>query len=166
MSYGNLIGKPIAKRNSRLSMSDVLNAYPKKETEAAPAPQTRPPMPQTLSSQIVNRQGGFMGGIYNNGGLRPMQSTPAFNTQGMSYGVPASSTIGGYGVQVPQQPGFNGMMSPMGGYNAMGSFAPGPAMSMYGGGMMQPGMPGQMQMQMPVNGGSMDRVEQWRQGIL
>jgi hypothetical protein len=123
-------------------------------------------MPQTLSSQIVNRQGGFMGGIYNNGGLRPMQSTPAFNTQGMSYGVPASSTIGGYGVQVPQQPGFNGMMSPMGGYNAMGSFAPGPAMSMYGGGMMQPGMPGQMQMQMPVNGGSMDRVEQWRQGIL
>lgn len=169
MSYGNLVGKPLAKRNSRLSMSDVLNAYPKKEGEAAPASQPRHALPQTLSSQIVNRQGGFMGGIYNSGGsLRPMQSTPAFNTQGVAYGAPAPSMLGGYGAQMGQQPGYNNpMMGTMGGYNAMGTFAPAPAMSMYGGAMMQPAMPGQMQMQMqmPLNGGSMDRVEQWRQGI-
>lgn len=164
MSYGNLVGRSLAKRNSRLSMSDVLNTYPKKENEATLASQ-RPPLPQTLSSQIVNRQGGFMGGIYNNngGGLRAMQSTPSFNTQGMPYGGAAPSMMGGYGVQMPQQPGYNGMMNQASGYNAMGSFVPAPALSMYGGGMIQPGMP--VQMQMPINGGSMDRVEQWRHGV-
>ncbi|KAL2210675.1 hypothetical protein CC79DRAFT_1366058 [Sarocladium strictum] len=164
MSYGNLVGRPLTKRNSRLSMSDVLNAYPKKESDAMPSPQ-RPALPHTLSSQIVNRQGGFMGGIYNNGGLRTMQSTPAINTHGMSYGTP--SVMGGYGMQMPQQPGYNGMMNPVSGYNAMGGFMPGQAMSMYGGGLMQPGMPAPMPMTMPMsaNGGSVDRVEQWRQGI-
>ncbi|KAK0384275.1 hypothetical protein NLU13_8363 [Sarocladium strictum] len=169
MSYGNLVGQPLGKRNSRLSMSDVLNAYPKKEGETATMPpqQQRAALPQTLSSQIVSRQGAFMGGVYNTGGLRTMQSTPSFHTQGMAYGAAPPSAMGGYGFQMPQQAGYNGF-SPMGGYNAMGAFAPAPAMSMYGGNMMQPRMPGQMQMQMqmPLKGGSMDRVEQWRQGIL
>ncbi|KAH8179578.1 hypothetical protein LIA77_01097 [Sarocladium implicatum] len=162
MSYGKLTGRPIAKRNSRLSMSDVLNAYPKTDTDPSPAAQRPQPL-QTLSSQIVDRRGAFRGGIYNNnnGGVRPMQSTPSLHTQGMMYGGATPSMFGGYGAPMQQQPSFNGMMNPMGGYNAMGGYGAAPAMSMYGGGMMQPGMP----VQMPANGGSMDRVEQWRQGI-
>ena len=126
-------------------------------------------MPQTLSSQIVDRRGAFHGGIYNNGGIRPMQSTPSLNTQGMAYGSPAPNLFGAYGMPMQQQAAFNGMANPMGGYSAMSAYGAAPPMSMYGGGMMQPGMPGpmpmSMPMQLPVNGGSMDRVEKWRQGI-
>lgn len=165
MSYSNLVGRTVEKRNSRLSMADVLGAYPKRDTETQPA--QRPVMPNTLTSQIVNRNGAFQGGIYNNGTgavAQGAQSSPATNMHGMNYNPLPGPGFNGYGVPFnQQQPVQFGMASPMGAYNPMMAQYPAPAMSSYGGGMMQPGVP--MQMPMPNSGGSMDRVEMWRQSI-
>ncbi|CAM1509494.1 Fc.00g032330.m01.CDS01 [Cosmosporella sp. VM-42] len=187
MNYNALTGVP-GPAQRPMQMSQVLAAHPKKETDFRAQEQRRHieeqnrlarerdakmaamrnQMPTTLIGPNLNRSGGFHSGQFNDGtggqGLQPARSSPALNQvySAGNYQNRASAVFSAYGGPV-QQPHGMGAMSNMGGYSGMNTLAPYGA-GVYGGGMMQPKM--QMQMQMPLNGGSMDRVEQWRQGVL
>ncbi|KAH7319633.1 hypothetical protein B0I35DRAFT_352965, partial [Stachybotrys elegans] len=153
------------KLTRRLSLADMLSAHPKKvedphsleekrrveeqnriarEQEAKLAAM-RKQMPTTLITPTVERSGGFRGGRYNDGIgggqglLHTAQSNPALHTQ--AYGMNqlnhrASTVFSAYNMPT-QQP-------------------------MYGGGMNMGALQQGAQYPMP---GSMNRVEQWRQGV-
>ncbi|KAH7241608.1 hypothetical protein BKA59DRAFT_207205 [Fusarium tricinctum] len=182
--------------NGRMhQMSSVLAAHPKREINQAQEDRARleherrlvregnakmaayrSQMPQNWSGPTNAQSGGYRGGTFNNGlggqNSQAAMSSPALNTQLLNQ--PAlnhrkSAVFSTYGAPMQQSPyassavnlgamnnmGYNGMN------NAMGPYGPGAA-SVYGGGMLQPGM----QMQMPGQGGSPNRIEQWRQGVL
>ncbi|KAJ4267272.1 hypothetical protein NW762_003376 [Fusarium torreyae] len=122
----------------------------------------RSQMPQTLVGPSNAQSGGYRGGTFNNGlggqNSQAAMSSPALHTQ--VFNQPTlnhrkSAVFSTYGAPMQQGPYAGNGMSPYGAG----------AMSMYGGGMLQPGMqmPG---MQMPGQGGSTNRIEQWRQGVL
>jgi hypothetical protein len=171
----------------------VLTAHPKKESERrayeerlkaeeqsraaqdrdAKMAAMRMQMPTSLPQSGVERAGGFLGGVYNDGtggyGPKAALSSPAVNTQGLSPGKRSSVMTGyGAGYAAPMaQPAYGGMnaygngyggVNPMGPYNGMSSMSlynGRPATQMYGGGVTG----------LPTNTGSMDRVEQWRYGV-
>lgn len=139
-------------------------------------------MPQTLTRQMPQSLGGgatnahngaFRGGTFNDGtggqGPQAAMSSPALNTQLLNQPAlnhRASAVFSSYGAPVQQVPYGGsatnlGMNNPnnMGGYNGMNNLSPyGGGGAVYGGGLMQPGM-------QPM-GGSVNRIEQWRQSVL
>jgi hypothetical protein len=160
---------PIPGVNGRMhQMSSVLSAHPKREVNEAMAERARiererrlvregdarmaayrSQMPQTLGVAGNAHSGGYRGGTFNNGlggqNSQAAMSSPALHTQ--IFNQPAlnhrkSAVFSTYGAPMQQAA-----------YGAGG-------MSVYGGGMLQPGM------QMPGQGGSTNRIEQWRQGVL
>jgi hypothetical protein len=185
MSYGHLTNEQPPKLNHRLSMADVLSAHPKgaeagvggyvgedqriaREQEAKMAAM-RQQMPTSLTGPTLGRSGGFQGGAFNDGnaggqGLHAMRSQPNLNPYQAAPPLHRASTVFGTYAMPAQQPmygnvnGVNGMMG-VNGYNPYGASP----MNMHNAGRMQPGMP--MQMPMALNGASVDRVEQWRQGV-
>lgn len=141
-------------------------------------------MPQTLTRQMPQSLGGgatnahngaFRGGAFNDGtggqGPQAAMSSPALNTQLLSQPAlnhRASAVFSSYGAPMQQGPYGGsatnlGMMNNnpnMGSYAGMNNLSPyGGGGAVYGGGLMQPGM-------QPMNGGSMNRIEQWRQSVL
>ncbi|KAF4977390.1 hypothetical protein FZEAL_6080 [Fusarium zealandicum] len=161
----------------------------------AKMPSYRSMMPQNAGGAGNAHAGGFRGGTFNDGtggqGPQAAMSSPALNTQLLhqpALNHRASAVFSPYGAPMMQGPYGGsaanlGAMNNMGGYGGMNTANPygGGAMSVYGApsmmqpNMMQPNMmqPNMMQpntmqpnMQMPVNGGSVNRIEQWRQGIL
>jgi hypothetical protein len=188
MSYGHLTNEQPPKLNHRLSMADMLNAHPRgaepvndghlfeeqrlaREREAKMAAM-RKQMPTSLKGPTLERSGGFQGGAFNDNnaggqGLHTMRSQPNLNPHQVS--APhlqhrASAVFSTYGMPA-QQPMYGGVNGANGmvGYNAGNAYNPygGTPMNMYAAGRMQPGM----QMPMAMNTGSIDRVEQWRQGV-
>ncbi|KAF5026879.1 hypothetical protein F66182_1018 [Fusarium sp. NRRL 66182] len=165
------------------NMSDVLSAHPKREVSRAQEDRARAEherrlarereakmaayrsqMPQSFGGPSNAQSGGYRGGTFNNGlggqNSQAAMSSPALHTQ--VFNQPAlnhrkSAVFSTYGAPMQQGP-----MNNMGGYNGMNTMSPygAGAMSVYGGGMLQPGM------QMPGQGGSTNRIEQWRQGVL
>ncbi|KAJ3518262.1 hypothetical protein NM208_g14578 [Fusarium decemcellulare] len=140
----------------------------------------RSQMPQTIGgpSGMINsagainaHSGGYRGGAFNDGtggqGPQAAMSSPALHMQ--MYQQPAlnhraSAVFSSYGAPMQQGPygGSTGNLAAinnMNGYGAMNSLSPYGG-GVYGGGMMQPGM------QMPMPGGSANRIEQWRQSVL
>ena len=88
-------------------------------------------------------------------------SSPALHTQ--IFNQPAlnhrkSAVFSTYGVPMQQAP-YGASTGNLGAMNGMSPYGAG-GMSVYGAGMLQPGM------QMPGQGGSTNRIEQWRQGVL
>ncbi|WKT49819.1 hypothetical protein QSH57_014766 [Fusarium oxysporum f. sp. vasinfectum] len=178
--------------NGRMhQLSSVLSAHPKRETNQAQEERARmeherrllrerdakmaayrSQMPQALGGPSNAQSGGYRGGTFNNGlggqNSQAAMSSPALHTQ--LFNQPAlnhrkSAVFSTYGAPMQQAPyggsatnlgamnmGYNGMPNGMSPYGAG-------AMSVYGGGMLQPGM------QMPGQGGSTNRIEQWRQGV-
>ncbi|PCD28910.1 hypothetical protein AU210_011458 [Fusarium oxysporum f. sp. radicis-cucumerinum] len=183
---------PIPGINGRMhQLSSVLSAHPKRETNQAQEERARmeherrllrerdakmaayrSQMPQALGGPSNAQSGGYRGGTFNNGlggqNSQAAMSSPALHTQ--LFNQPAlnhrkSAVFSTYGAPMQQAPyggsatnlgamnmGYNGMPNGMSPYGAG-------AMSVYGGGMLQPGM------QMPGQGGSTNRIEQWRQGV-
>ncbi|KAK2927643.1 hypothetical protein FoTM2_012819 [Fusarium oxysporum f. sp. vasinfectum] len=183
---------PIPGINGRMhQLSSVLSAHPKRETNQAQEERARmeherrllrecdakmaayrSQMPQVLGGPSNAQSGGYRGGTFNNGlggqNSQAAMSSPALHTQ--LFNQPAlnhrkSAVFSTYGAPMQQAPysgsatnlgamnmGYNGMPNGMSPYGAG-------AMSVYGGGMLQPGM------QMPGQGGSTNRIEQWRQGV-
>ncbi|RMJ15253.1 hypothetical protein BHE90_011496 [Fusarium euwallaceae] len=145
----------------------------------------RSQMPQTLTQQMPQSLGGgatnahngaFRGGAFNDGtggqGPQAAMSSPALNTQLLNQPAlnhRASAVFSPYGAPMQQQGPYGGsatnlgMMNNnpnMGGYGGMNNLSPyGGGGAVYGGGLMQPGM-------QPMPGGSMNRIEQWRQSVL
>lgn len=188
MSYSNLVGggvpqislsqgPPLTNTiNRRISMADLLSAHPKKEAETraqleksrieqehiaaqvrdAKMAAMRMQMPATLEGPGNARAGGFLGGSYNDGrgGLSGMatQSTSALGAH-HAHGR-SQSTLSTYGMPMQQQ-GFSPYQA-----SNMGPYTNSYARP----NTMQVQMP--LQMQLPVKGGSMDRVEQWRHGVM
>lgn len=185
MSYGNLVGQPVEpvqQVNRRLSLADMLSAHPKKEGELrvlaerqraeqeayaarereAKMAAMRRQMPQTLTGPNITRSGGFNGGAFNNGrgGAGQLANHPT--TQGFQNRNQSTATFSAYGMPVqqnayaPATPQY-GHYAPMGGYpNNYGNTYP------YA--HQQPVV--QMQMQMPENPPTLNRVEQWRHGVV
>ncbi|KAL6359726.1 hypothetical protein LRP88_07149 [Fusarium phalaenopsidis] len=168
-------GGPVPGINGRMhQLSDILATHPKREAEIlaqqerarverenrlarereAKLAAYRSQMPQTLTRQMPQSLGGgatnahngaFRGGAFNDGtggqGPQAAMSSPALNTQLLSQPAlnhRASAVFSSYGA--PMQQGLYG----------------GSATNL---GLMQPGM-------QPMNGGSMNRIEQWRQSVL
>ncbi|KAM0425191.1 hypothetical protein ACHAPT_009508 [Fusarium lateritium] len=145
----------------------------------------RSQMPQTLTRQMPQSLGGgatnahngaFRGGAFNDGtggqGPQAAMSSPALNTQLLNQPTlnhRASAVFSSYGAPMQQGPyggsatnlGMMNNNNNMGGYGGMNTLSPyGGGGAVYGGGLMQPGM-------QPMNGGgSMNRIEQWRQSVL
>ncbi|KAF4333394.1 hypothetical protein FBEOM_12791 [Fusarium beomiforme] len=184
---------PVPGINGRMhQLSSVLSAHPKRETNQAQEERARQErerrlqrerdakmaayrsqMPQALGGPSNAQSGGYRGGTFNNGlggqNSQAAMSSPALHTQ--LFNQPTlnhrkSAVFSTYGAHMQQAPyggsatnlgamnmGYNGMNNGMNPYGAG-------AMSVYGGGMLQPGM------QMPGQGGSTNRIEQWRQGVL
>ncbi|OAA44240.1 hypothetical protein NOR_03968 [Metarhizium rileyi] len=187
ISRGNLVGNQPSQdtQRRRLSLANVLNAHPKKEAgrraqedgirieEQRRAAQDRDAkmaalrmqMPSSLPQPGVERSGGFLGGAFNDGtgggyGLKATLSSPAINTHGLSPGKRSSVVTGygpGYGAPVaqPAYSAMNGYGQGFGTMNAMNAYNGRPVTHIYGPGMMP----------LPLNNGSMDRVEQWRNGV-
>ncbi|KAF4447452.1 hypothetical protein F53441_9017 [Fusarium austroafricanum] len=180
---------PVPGINGRMhQMSSVLNAHHKRETNPAMEERARlererrlvrerdakmaayrSQMPQTLGGPSNAQSGGYLGGTFNNGlggqNSQAAMSSPALHTQ--LFNQPAlnhrkSAVFSTYGapMQQAQYGASTGNLNM--GYNGMNGMSPYGAggMSVYGGGMLQPGM------QMPGQGGSTNRIEQWRQGVL
>ncbi|KAG9497102.1 hypothetical protein J7337_011894 [Fusarium musae] len=183
---------PIPGINGRMhQLSSVLSAHPKRETNQAQEERARmeherrllrerdakmaayrSQMPQALGGPSNAQSGGYRGGTFNNGlggqNSQAAMSSPALHTQ--LFNQPAlnhrkSAVFSTYGAPMQQAPyggsatnlgamnmGYNGMPNGMSPYGAG-------AMSVYGGGMLQPAI------QMPGQGGSTNRIEQWRQGV-
>ena len=200
MSYGNLTGAfPAGANIRRVSMADGLATHPKRENPRTIAERVRVErerrmalerdaklttfrgqMPQTLTGPSLERAGGFLGGVYNDGvagaSSHVPQAAPAPSVHGMATGPyngayqdnRASVAYSNMGLPMQQPPygatnGYGGMptvYSPYG-MNAVNPYGNG-APAMYSmGGMAPP-----MQMQVPTPGaGSLDRVERWRQSI-
>lgn len=185
MNYGNLASdQPAQEPRRRLSLANVLAAHPKRESDRRTQEESlraeeqrrlaqdrdakmaamRMQMPSSLPQSGLERSGGFLGGAFNDGtgghGPKAGLSSTAVNSQGLLPGKRSSvMTSYGPGFGAPiGQPGYgvmNGYGQGYGGLNSMGSFNGRPATQMYGTGMMS----------MPMNNGSMDRVEQWRYGV-
>ncbi|KAM0352973.1 hypothetical protein ACHAPU_001857 [Fusarium lateritium] len=165
-------------------MSSVLAAHPKRETNPTREDRARleherrlvrerdvkmtayrNQMPQNWGSATNAQSGGFLGGTFNNGlggqNSQAAMSSPALNTQLLNQ--PAlnrrkSAVLSTYGAPM-QQAQYAGSAMNLGAMNnGMSPYGAG-AMSVYGGGMMQPSMP------MPGQGGPSNRIEQWRQGV-
>lgn len=189
MTYHNLTSQPPPPgiNSRRMNMADILGAHPKKEEEMraeeerrrierenrlarereAKLAAMRSQMPTSLTGPNLNRSGGYQSGVYNNGlggqAFAGAHSSPALHAQMYNQQNRQSTVFSAYGAPV-QQPYASvtnlGALNNVGGYNGMNSMNPyGGTMNPYGG-LMQPGM------QMPSYGGSIDRVEQWRQGVL
>ncbi|KAI9901370.1 hypothetical protein N3K66_003187 [Trichothecium roseum] len=186
MSYSNLTGgRPatmMTNRRSTSSMADILAANPMKESPKgqqdrqrmeqeqfnarqrdAQLAAMRNQMPATLKTSNINRSGGFRSGLYNDGGGGVgAQSSPAVNLQGVGQmnrqnrSTTALAGMPAFGQQ-QQQPTYGGStyggMTTAGGYIPKGSYDRSTI---------------QMPMQMPVHmsTGSIDRVEQWRHGVM
>lgn len=185
---------PAPPLKTRMSLANVLGAHPKQEGNVlaqeararmehedrlarernAKMTAMRNQMPHTNGYPGATNaySGGFRNGTFNNGqggqGPQAAMSSPALHAQ--MYGQNtlqhrASGVFSSYGgmqqqqqqQQHPYAPAANASMNNMG-YAGMNPY--GGAMNPYAGGMMQPGM------QMSVNGGSQNRIEQWRQGVL
>ncbi|KAL4732639.1 hypothetical protein ACLX1H_001657 [Fusarium chlamydosporum] len=158
---------PIPGVNGRMhQMSSVLSAHPKREVNEAMAERERlererrlvregdakmaayrNQMPQTLGVAGNAHSGGYLGGTFNNGlggqNSQAAMSSPALHTQ--LFNQPAlshrkSAVFSTYGAPM-QQPAYGASAGNLG---AMGPYGAG-GMSVYGGGMLQPGMqmPGQ-----------------------
>ncbi|KAF7563088.1 hypothetical protein G7046_g1017 [Stylonectria norvegica] len=164
-----------------MNMASVLSAHPRKDmdiraqadrqrlAEASRAKQDRDAkmaairnqMPTTLIPPNLTRSGGFHSGVFNDGtgGAGPLaaRSSPALNTQVFNPDPRASTVFSTYGAAV-QHPAY----ASVGNLNAPPPY-PGVNPNPYGGVAM--GVYGGGGLQVPVNGGSMDRVEQWRQGV-
>lgn len=189
MGFSNMANaQPVPGVQRRMNMADVLAAHPRRDVDIraqesrqhiehenflarereAKMAAIRSQMPTNLVMPSLNRSGGYQSGQFNDGtggqGPQAAQSSPALHTQVYGQGLQqnrASAVFSNYGV--PQQYGSTnnlGVVNNMG-YNGMNTLSPynGGAMNVYAPGMMPPGM------QMPLNGGSMDRVEQWRQSV-
>ena len=193
MSYGALNGDggsaparsaTLGSMTRRLSMADVLSAHPKKdstdlrheevrkrleeesrarEMEAKMA-QMRMGMPQTVSGMSGPRNGGFPGGMYNNGQQRPIAHHASRASLGGGYAMSGNVMMNngfhnaqaGYGMPNmgirPATQGAN--MVNMSHQRGMPQFS------------MQMQQMQQMQMQMGMAMGvDMSRVEKWRQGV-
>ncbi|KHN97724.1 uncharacterized protein MAM_04113 [Metarhizium album ARSEF 1941] len=186
ISHGNSVGdQPVQGPRRRLSLADVLAAHPKRESERRTREQSllveeqrraaqdqdakmaalRMQMPSSLPQSGLERSGGFLGGVFNDGtggsGHRAGLSSTAVNTQGLLAAKRSSMMTSygpGYGPPTVGQAGYGVMNSygqHYGGMNTMGSFNGRPATQMYGAGMMP----------VATNNGSMARVEQWRYGV-
>lgn len=187
MSYGNLVGQPVQQVNHRLSMADMLTAHPKREGDPRVAAERlraeqeayatrereakmaamRMQMPQVLTGPSINRSGGFNGGAYNDGrgGTGQPNHHPA--AQGFHNRNQSNATLSAYGMPMQQQNVYApaaaaaqyGHYAPMGGYanNNYGNAYP------YA---HQQQVPMPMQMQVPTNPNPMNRVEQWRHGVV
>ncbi|RBR05879.1 uncharacterized protein FIESC28_11243 [Fusarium coffeatum] len=176
---------PIPGVNGRMhQMSSVLSAHPKREVNEAMAERERlererrlvregnakmaayrNQMPQALGVAGNAHSGGYRGGTFNNGlggqNSQAAMSSPALHTQ--IFNQPAlnhrkSAVFSTYGAPMQQAP-YGASTGNLGAINGMGPYGAG-GMSVYGAGMLQPGM------QMPGQGGSSNRIEQWRQGVL
>lgn len=183
MGYNNLDGTTAPPPNERISLANVLGAHPKKgldlhsqeekrrmeehknytrERDAKMAAM-RSQMPVALTGPNITQSGGFRSGQFNDGtgGLGPLatKSSPAIRSQAQgpqNLQHRASAVFSPYGAPPMQQ----AQQVPYGGMAAMNPYSGG-TMNAYGGGMVQPGM------QVPLpGGGSMDRVERWRQSVL
>ncbi|KAH7247943.1 hypothetical protein B0J15DRAFT_401316 [Fusarium solani] len=172
---GGTGGGPVPGINGRMhQLSDILATHPKREAEIlaqqerarverenrlarereAKLAAYRSQMPQTLTRQMPQSLGGgatnahngaFRGGAFNDGtggqGPQAAMSSPALNTQLLSQPAlnhRASAVFSSYGAPMQQGP-YGGSATNLG--------------------LMQPGM-------QPMNGGSMNRIEQWRQSVL
>lgn len=152
-------------------------AWAKKDREAKMVAM-RKQMPTELTGPYLNRPGGFHGGMYNDGrgggfGAPAAQSTPALVSQPYHYRNHSSATLSTFAPmqQGVYSPGVQtyGQFGQMGGYNAnnMNIYNPNAMQStMQLQVPMQVPMQMQTQMQVPVNSGSMNRVEQWRHGVV
>ncbi|KFA66692.1 hypothetical protein S40285_04975 [Stachybotrys chlorohalonatus IBT 40285] len=189
MNYKDLTPGTEPKLNRRLSMADVLAAHPKKddtpqaleerrrmdeqarlarEQEAKMAAMRRQ-MPTALHGPSLERSGGFRGGLYNDGlaggqHLHAMRSNPTLQQTPLQHR--ASAVFSAYGASA--QPPYAGT-NPYGGMSHPRGYQSTNTLSQYGvnnnsnnvyGGGMHHGAPYPMPM-----GGSVDRVEQWRQGV-
>ncbi|KYK58476.1 hypothetical protein DCS_05492 [Drechmeria coniospora] len=172
-------------QEQRIRAAEEQRAATERESKMAAM---RSQMPQTLAVPGGERSGGFRGGCYNDGigggcGLG-LASTLSVNAQD-----PASAVYGNGNMSrssVPLNPGlqggfaaspstygalggtYGGGMNGMGAHSSMGFYGRNAAagVSMYGGDMMSTGMQIPMQFAHPVSsGGSVERVEQWRQGV-
>lgn len=191
MSHNALIGpsSPGPTVNRRLSLADMLSAHPKKENDPsreerqrlqretmmtreqdAKMAAMRQQMPTSLTGPTGDRSGGFRGGMFNDGRgggqsqrLPGAMSTPTL----MSQAFPNRSSVAVSSFGMPQQTGYagNNLYAGMnGGMNASMNNLNRMTVNPYAQSGLQQTLP--MQSQLPMNGTSMNRVEQWRHGVV
>jgi hypothetical protein len=146
----------------------------------------RSQMPNSISVPSTNRSGAYRGGVFNDGSggpggyvtaplqqplMSPNQGIP--NSMGPGGWNRASMAFTGYGSIHPNMPGagYGGGMQGVQGVNGYNPYAANSAVvNGFGTPMHNLGMPMQasmqMQMQMPMNPGQLERVERWRQSVM
>ncbi|KAM3513923.1 hypothetical protein MY11210_002460 [Beauveria gryllotalpidicola] len=177
MAHGiTTAGSAVPNKDRRMSLSNVLSMHPRKSPDLRVQEQIqrreeeeritrenearmtamRLQMPSTLSVPGAAPKRAFHNGAYNNGNGGRVGNQRPISAQMLGQGQ----------LNRPNNMAFNNgpqqgvYMNP---YGAGSAHAFG-AMKMYNNGVYG-GMQANNQMQMPHNGGSMDRVEVWRQGV-